>query len=147
MSKSKVKPVSDLVRKVAEVGLNFAENQIEKRIENQTVEDGINLVFPITRKLLEVLNDDNANNSEQVRAAVLAWINKDLAAYIQDLGNKVAANADEGPERDVLRSLFIQIVEVLSIYSDSEPDNKKQIKAYLAKTRNALLKALQETRA
>ena len=130
MSKNKVKPVSDLVRKVAEVGLNFAENQIEKRIENQTVEDGINLVFPITRQLLEVLNDDNPANADQVRGAVLAWINKDLAAYIEQLGAKVVASADNQAEKDLLGFLFAQVVTVLRIYSDQAPDNKAQVQAY-----------------
>lgn len=132
MSKNKVKPVSDLVRKVAEVGLNFAENQIEKRIENQTVEDGINLVFPITRRMLEVLNDDNAENAAQVRAEVLAWINKDLAAYVEELGAKVVEQADDQAEKDLLKFLFTQVVSVLKIYSDQQPDNKAQIKQYFA---------------
>ena len=145
MSKNKVKPVSDLVKKVAEVGLNFAESQIEKRIENQTVEDGINLVFPITRQLLEVLNDDNAANATQVRAAVLHWINNDLSEYIKELGDKVVEAADNGVEKDVLKMLFVQIVEVLRIYSDNEPNNKEQIKSYLVNTRQALLTALQRT--
>ena len=145
MSKNKAKPVSDLVRKVAEIGLNFAEKQVEQRIENKTVEDGINLVFPITRLLLEVLNDDNADNATQVRTAVLHWINNDLSEYIKDLGEKVVEAADNGVEKDVLKMLFVQIVHILKIYSDNEPNNKEQVKEYLQNTRQALLTALQRT--
>ena len=70
MSKDK-KPISDVVKAVANLGLNFTEGMVEKKVQNPMVEDGIKLVFPLVRQLLEVLNDDNPANAEQVRAIIV----------------------------------------------------------------------------
>jgi hypothetical protein len=133
MSKDK-RPISDVVKAVANLGLNFTEGMVEKKVQNPMVEDGIKLVFPLVRQLLEALNDDNPANAEQVRAIILKWINNDLANFVEKAADHVLANTKDPAHFALLDFAQLNAVRILRVYTDENKDNKAQLDAYFQET-------------
>jgi len=129
MSKDK-RPISDVVKAVANLGLNFTEGMVEKKVQNPMVEDGIKLVFPLVRQLLEALNDDNPANAEQVRAIILKWINTDLANFVEKAADHVLTNTKDPAHFALLDFATLNAVRILRVYTDENADNKAQMDAY-----------------
>lgn len=129
MSKDK-RPISDVVKAVANLGLNFTEGMVEKKVQNPMVEDGIKLVFPLVRQLLEALNDDNPANAEQVRAIILKWINTDLANFVEKAADHVLHNTKDPAHFALLDFATLNAVRILRVYTDENVDNKAQMDAY-----------------
>ena len=129
MSKDK-RPISDVVKAVANLGLNFTEGMVEKKVQNPMVEDGIKLVFPLVRQLLEALNDDNPANAEQVRAIILKWINTDLANFVEKAADNVLTNTKDPAHFALLDFATLNAVRILRVYTDENTDNKAQMDAY-----------------
>ena len=129
MSKDK-RPISDVVKAVANLGLNFTEGMVEKKVQNPMVEDGIKLVFPLVRQLLEALNDDNPANAEQVRAIILKWINTDLANFVEKAADHVLTNTKDPAHFALLDFAQLNAVRILRMYTDENADNKAQLDAY-----------------
>ena len=129
MSKDK-RPISDVVKAVANLGLNFTEGMVEKKVQNPMVEDGIKLVFPLVRQLLEALNDDNPANAEQVRAIILKWINNDLANFVEKAADHVLTNTKDPAHFALLDFAQLNAVRILRMYTDENADNKAQLDAY-----------------
>lgn len=126
MSK-KAKPVSDLAKSIANLGLNFAENQVEKKIADPFVEKGIKLVFPVTRELLEVLNDDNQANAEQVKDVVLHFVNDDLSHFLGEVSAKLLENVKDANHAVLLKFAFDTAIGILEAYTDEDENNKAQV--------------------
>ena len=133
MSKDK-RPISDVVKAVANLGLNFTEGMVEKKVQNPMVEDGIKLVFPLVRQLLEALNDDNPANAEQVRAIILKWINTDLANFVEKAADHVLTNTKDPAHFALLDFAQLNAVRILRVYTDENKDNKAQLDAYFQET-------------
>ena len=129
MSKDK-RPISDVVKAVANLGLNFTEGMVEKKVQNPMVEDGIKLVFPLVRQLLEALNDDNPANADQVRAIILKWINTDLANFVEKAADHVLTNTKDPAHFALLDFAQLNAVRILRVYTDENVDNKAQMDAY-----------------
>ena len=129
MSKDK-RPISDVVKAVANLGLNFTEGMVEKKVQNPMVEDGIKLVVPLVRQLLEALNDDNPANAEQVRAIILKWINTDLANFVEKAADHVLTNTKDPAHFALLDFAQLNAVRILRMYTDENKDNKAQLDAY-----------------
>ena len=134
MSKDKKKPVSDLLKSVANLGLKFTEGLVENKVQNQLVEDGIKLVFPLVRQLLEVLNDDNPANAEQVRVIILKWVNTDLANFVEKVADHVLTNTKDPAHFAMLDFAQLNAVRILRVYTDENVDNKAQMDAYFKET-------------
>ena len=133
MSKDK-RPISDVVKAVANLGLNFTEGMVEKKVQNPMVEDGIKLVFPLVRQLLEALNDDNPANADQVRAIILKWINTDLANFVEKAADHVLTNTKDPAHFALLDFAQLNAVRILRVYTDENVDNKAQLDAYFKET-------------
>ena len=129
-NKKDAKPISDVVKSIANLGLNFTENLVEKKVQNPLVEDGIKMVFPLVRQLLEALNDANPANAEQVRAIVLKWVNQDLADFVSRIGDVVIENTQDKTQRALLGFAISNSVDILAIYTDDVQDNKAQVNEY-----------------
>lgn len=122
------KPVSDLAKTIANLGLNFAENQVEKKIADPLVEDGVKLVFPVTRELLSVLNDDNPANPEQVKGVVVDWLNTDFSLYLSKIKDELVAKVDSQAEKELISFAFTTSIALLKVYTDDNKANKEQVK-------------------
>jgi hypothetical protein len=131
MSKEpKVKVISDLLATIAKLGLNFTESQVQKKVKNDLTEKGVLLFLPPTRKIVEVLNDDNPANSDQVKDVILDWVHEDLAAYVQDLGMHLANQTANENQKAVTQFAVNTTVAMLKLYSDDDQDNKAQVVTY-----------------
>lgn len=129
MSKSKenAKVIGDLVALIMKLGVNFAQNQVENRIKNPLVEKGVALIFPLTKELIEVLSDANANNEAQVRQVMLKWTNGPLAEYLEEIFAEFVSKQKDKDVKALLEFLTKKFVEALRIYSDDEEENRQQI--------------------
>ena len=128
---NKVKPVSDLAKSIANLGLNFAENQVEKKITDPLVEDGVRLIFPVTRELLDVLNDNNPANAEQVRSVVVDWLHQDFSGYLFKVQAELLGKVDSKAEQELVSFAFTTCIALLKLYTDDNKDNKRQVKELL----------------
>lgn len=132
MSKQeKVKVISDLVAAIAKLALNFTEGQVKKKVDNDVAEKGILLFLPPTRSVIEALNDDNPQNSDQVKEIILEWVHKDLSSYIDELGTNLSEQVENENQKAVLLFGVKVVTELLKIYSDDEKDNKEQVSIFL----------------
>jgi hypothetical protein len=131
MSKAeKTKVISDVLAAIAKLALNFTETQVQKKVKNELSEEGILLFLPATRDLIKVLNDEDPNNSAQVKDVVLDWVHGPLADYVGKLGQHLAGQTDNENQKAVALFAVKVSTELLKIYSDDEKDNKAQVTAF-----------------
>ena len=133
MKEKKVKAISDLFAAIAKLGLNFAENQIEKKIANDLAQRGALLFLQPTRDIVLALNDDQADNAGQVKDIILDWVNADLSEYLKDLADAGIAKVKDEKGKALLVFAADVITDVLRLITDDEEENDKQIKAYFEK--------------
>ena len=130
MKEKKVKAISDLFAAIAKLGLNFAENQIEKKIANDLAQRGALLFLQPTRDIVLALNDDQSDNAGQVKDIILDWVNADLSEYLEDLADAGIAKVKDEKGKALLVFAADVITDVLRLITDDEEENDKQIKAY-----------------
>jgi hypothetical protein len=126
----KVKAISDLFAAIAKLGLNFAENQIEKKIENDLAQRGALLFLQPTRDIVVALNDQDPENAAQVKAIILDWVNESLSAYLEELANAGIAKVKGETGKALLYFASNVVIDVLMLVSDDEKDNDEQIERY-----------------
>ena len=130
MSQKKVKAISDLFAAIAKLGLNFAETQIEKKIANDLAQRGALLFLQPTRDIVVALNDENAENTAQVKGIILDWVNESLTAYLEELANAGIDKVKNEMGKELLYFASKVVIEVLMLVSDDEKENDEQIEAY-----------------
>ena len=130
MKEKKVKAISDLFAAIAKLGLNFAENQIEKKIANDLAQRGALLFLQPTRDIVVALNDENAENTAQVKGIILDWVNESLSAYLEELANAGINKVKNETGKELLYFASKVVIEVLMLVSDDEKENDKQIEEY-----------------
>ena len=133
MKEKKVKAISDLFAAIAKLGLNFAENQIEKKISDDLAQRGALLFLQPTRDIVLALNDNDAANAEQVKGIILDWVNAPLSEYLEDLADAGIAKVNDEKAKALLNFAAGVITDVLRLITDDEKENDKQIKAYFNK--------------
>ena len=133
MKEKKVKAISDLFAAIAKLGLNFSENQIEKKIANDLVQRGALLFLQPTRDIVLALNDSDPNNAEQVKELILDWVNADLSEYLEDLADAGIAKVKDEKGKALLNFAVDVITDVLRLITDDEEENDRQIKLYFEK--------------
>lgn len=130
MSQKKVKAISDLFAAIAKLGLNFAETQIEKKIQNDLAQRGALLFLQPTRDIVVALNDQDAENTAQVKGIILDWVNESLTAYLEELSDAGIAKVKNEMGKELLYFASKVVIEVLMLVSDDEKENDKQIEEY-----------------
>lgn len=130
--KEQAKVIGDIVAAILKMGVNVAQGQVEKKINNPLVEKGVVLVFPLTKDLIEVLSDKDPNNEVQVREVMLEWTNGPLADYLEQIfGTLIEKQKDENAK--ALIAFFTGVfVQALRLYSDDVEDNKAQLDELLS---------------
>lgn len=130
--KEQAKVIGDIVAAILKMGVNIAQGQVEKKINNPLVEKGVVLVFPLTKDLIEVLSDKDPNNEAQVREVMLDWTNGPLADYLEQIfGALIEKQKDENAK--ALIAFFTGVfVQALRLYSDDIDDNKVQLDELLS---------------
>ena len=130
MKEKKVKAISDLFAAIAKLGLNFAENQIEKKIQDDLAQRGALLFLQPTRDIVLALNDNDPANADQVKNIILNWVNAPLSEYLEDLADAGIAKVNDEKGKALLNFAAGVITDVLRLITDDEAENDKQIKAY-----------------
>lgn len=126
----KVKPIGDITATLLKLALNFSQNQLEKKVGDEDVRDGIMLAFPLAAKVIEVLNDDNPENDKQVRAELMASLNGPVADFIDRLLSEKIEKTDENLEA-ILTFLKDAVVDVFRLITDDDAQNNTQLEAFI----------------
>lgn len=128
-AKGKDKPIGDVAKTIAFFGLNIAEGQLQKRIEDPEIRKGVETVFPLLREIISELNDDNPNNKEQIRETLAAWTNGPLADYLETILDELVLKLDKEEEREMVLFVGGAVIDLLRIVTDLNPANVEQIRA------------------
>jgi hypothetical protein len=126
----KVKVISDLFAAIAKLGLNFTENQIEKKVNNKIAQDGALLFLKPAKDIVVALNDDNPANADQVRTLVLDWVNDDLTEYLQAVFAAYSEKVSDPSKKALLVFLSGIAIDLIQVMSDEQADNGQQIEDY-----------------
>ena len=131
---SKDKPIGDVARSLMTFGLNIAESQIQKRVDDPEILKGVQTLLPLIREIISELNDDDPNNKEQVKATMAAWTNGPLADYLETILDELVSKIDSEHERSLVLFVGGAVIDLLRIVTDLNPDNVEQIRNfYLSK--------------
>lgn len=128
---SKVKLLNPISELIAKLGINYIDDKVfvalEKKLLPQRLADR---GFDRVRETIEVITDDDANNSNQVAAVWMAYLNQDV---IPAVGEALAPTLDkiESPEtKELVKSLAATVVGAMLILTDEEGNNNEQLKSY-----------------
>lgn len=125
--KEQAKVIGDIVAAILKMGVNIAQGQVEKKIDDPIVEKGVVLIFPLTKELIEVLSDKDPNNQVQVREVMLKWTNGPLADYLEEIFKMFVENQKDENAK-VLIDFFTKVfVKALRLYTDDVAENKAQL--------------------
>lgn len=125
--KENAKVIGDIIAAILKMGVNIAQGQVEKKIDNPLVEKGVLLIFPLTKELIDVLSDKNPDNEEQVRAVMLEWTNGPLADYLEQIFAAFVEKQKDENAKALIAFFTAVFVQALRIYSDDVDDNKAQL--------------------
>ena len=129
--KEQAKVIGEIIAAILKMGVNVAQNQVEKKIDNPLVEKGVLLIFPLTKDLIEVLSDKNPDNEKQVREVMLEWTNGPLADYIEKIFAAFVEKQKDDNAKAIIEFFTTVFVRALRLYSDEVGDNKTQLDSLL----------------
>lgn len=125
----KVKPIGDITATLLRLALNFSKGQLERKVEDDDVRDGIMLAFPLAARVIEVLNDDNPENDKQVRTELFITLNGPVADFIDRiLGEKI--DGVDGDFAPILEFAKDKAVDVFRLVTDDDAQNNAQLQAF-----------------
>lgn len=129
--KEQAKVIGEIVAAILKMGVNVAQSQVEKKIDNPLVEKGVLLIFPLTKDLIEVLSDKDPDNEAQVRKVMLEWTNGPLADYIEKIFAAFIEKQKDENAKALITFFTAVFVKALRLYSDDVNDNKSQLDSLL----------------
>ena len=127
---SKDKPVGDVAKSLIFFGLNIAEGQLTKKLNDPELKKGVETVIPLLRQVVNDLNDDDPNNKEQIKATLAAWTNGPLADYLETILDELVSKIEKEEEREVVLFVGEAFINLLRIVTDLNPANVEQIRSY-----------------
>jgi len=127
---SKDKPVGDVAKSLIFFGLNIAEGQLTKKLNDPELKKGVETVIPLLREVVSELNDDDPNNKEQIKATLAAWTNGPLADYLETILDELVSKIKKEEEREVVLFVGEAFINMLRIVTDLNPANVEQIRGY-----------------
>jgi hypothetical protein len=130
--KDQARVIGEIVAAILKMGVNVAQGQVEKKINNPLVEKGVLLIFPLTKSLIEVLSDKDPNNEAQVRQVMLAWTNGSLADYLEQIFGVFVENQKDEDAKALIDFFTKVFVKALRLYSDDITENKEQLDELLS---------------
>ncbi len=142
---SKDKPVGDVAKSLIFFGLNIAEGQLTKKLNDPELKKGVETVIPLLREVVSELNDDNPDNKAQIKATLAAWTNGPLADYLEDIIQEFADKLDNEEEAELVLFVGNAVVDLLRIVTDLNPANVEQIRSaytspeFLGSAKNLIL--------
>lgn len=127
---SKDKPVGDVAKSLIFFGLNIAEGQLTKKLNDPELKKGVETVIPLLREVVSELNDDNPDNKAQIKATLAAWTNGPLADYLETILDELTDKIEKEEEREVVLFVGEAFINLLRIVTDLNPANVEQIRSY-----------------
>lgn len=128
---SKVKLLNPISELIAKLGVNYLDDKVFAALEGKKLPQKLaDAGFDRIRQTIEVITDDDANNSAQVAAVWMAYLNQDV---IPAVGEALAPTLDkiESPEtKELVKSLAATVVGAMLILTDEEGNNNEQLKTY-----------------
>lgn len=129
MSNQKVKVINDMVAAIMKMGVNFAEKQVEKKVSDPLVSKGVDLIFPLSKELIEALSDNNADNAKQVHDIMLQWTNDELSNYLEEVISAMIVKQKNDDVKQILTFVMDNFILIVRLLSDSDEHNAEQMQA------------------
>lgn len=128
---SKVKLLNPIAELIAKLGVNYLDDKVFAALEGKDLPQKLaDAGFDRVRQTIAAITDDDANNSAQVAAVWMAYLNEDV---IPAVGEALAPTLDkiESPETKALvKSLAATVVGSMLILTDEDGNNNDQLKSY-----------------
>lgn len=128
---SKVKLLNPISELIAKLGVNYLDDKVFAALEGKQLPQKLaDAGFERIRQTIAAITDDDANNSAQVAAVWMAYLNQDV---IPAVGEALAPTLDkiESPEtKELVKSLAGTVVGAMLILTDEEGNNNEQLKSY-----------------
>lgn len=128
---SKVKLLNPIAELIAKLGVNYLDDKVFAALEGKNLPQKLaDAGFDRVRQTIAAITDDDANNSAQVAAVWMAYLNEDV---IPAVGEALAPTLDkiESEETKALvKSLAATVVGSMLILTDEDGNNNEQLKSY-----------------
>lgn len=128
---SKVKLLNPIAELIAKLGVNYLDDKVFAALEGKNLPQKLaDAGFDRVRQTIAAITDDDANNSAQVAAVWMAYLNEDV---IPAVGEALAPTLDkiESEETKALvKSLAATVVGSMLILTDEDGNNNDQLKSY-----------------
>lgn len=108
--------------------LTFIQGKIEDFIKDPVIVTGVRTLFTPIKATIQVLSDENEQNAQQLRNVWLAYINHDLNQYLLQVSQNVIEDLKNPKYNNILNRLVPTTLGMLSDVTDTNPNNKDQIK-------------------
>lgn len=110
--------------------LAIVKNEFVTKIKDEDLRIALSDVLDTVQATAVVLADDDTNNAEQVKSLWLALVNTSVAALLDEKVLEAVDQIDNETIRGPLVVLAPNVVQMLRIVTDDDPDNKAQLEAH-----------------
>lgn len=127
----KVKLLNPISELIAKLGVSYLDDKVFAALEGKQLPQRLaDRGFDRVRQTIEAITDDDANNTDQVAAVWLAYLNEDV---IPAVGEAITPTLDgiESPETKALVSSLLGVaVGSALLLTDNTEGNNAQLKSY-----------------
>ncbi len=123
--------INDATKFVADLALNFVEPKVERLFKEESISKELVLsLFPATKEVLVVLNDDNGDNKGQLAIVLRYWLHKKVLESLSKHTKTLIEGVDNSAFEASLMLLSKVAFDVLKLYTDEVPKDKEQVAKY-----------------
>ncbi len=127
----KPEKINDATKFVADLALNFVEPKVERLFKEESISKELVLsLFPATKEVLVVLNDDNGDNKGQLAIVLRDWLHKKVLESLSKHTKTLIEGVDNSAFEASLMLLSKVAFDVLKLYTDEVPKDKEQLAKY-----------------
>jgi len=128
---SKVKLLNPISELIAKLGVSYLDDKVFAALEGKQLPQKLaDRGFDRVRQTIAAITDDDANNSEQVAAVWLAYLNEDVIPAVGEAITPTLDKIESAETRALVKSLAGTLVGAALLLTDDQDGNNDQLKAY-----------------
>ena len=128
---SKVKLLNPISELIAKLGVNYLDDKVFAALEGKNLPQRLaDAGFDRVRQTIAAITDDDANNSAQVAAVWMAYLNEDVIPAVGEALTPTLEKIESEETKALVKSLAGTVVGSLLILTDEEGNNNDQLKSY-----------------
>jgi hypothetical protein len=128
---SKVRLLNPISELIAKLGVNYLDDKVFQALEGKNLPQKLaDAGFERVRQTIAAITDDDANNSAQVAAVWMAYLNEDVIPAVGEALTPTMDKIESLETKALVKSLAGVVVGSLLILTDEEGNNNDQLKNY-----------------